>query len=81
MSCGGETSWFGFAKKILELSGENTELIPIPTIEYPTPTARPESSLLSNRKLKQVFHHEMPHWQDALLECLNSDHKARNALP
>ena len=74
MSCGGETSWFGFAKKILDLSGliKNTELISIPTIEYPTPAVRPKNSLLSNKKLKQVFHHEMPHWQDALLECLNS---------
>ena len=74
MSCGGETSWFGFATKILELSGliKNTELIPIPTIEYPTPAVRPTYSLLSNIKLKQVFHHEMPHWQDALQECLNS---------
>ena len=74
MSCGGETSWFGFANKILELSGfiKDTELISIPTIEYPTPAVRPSNSLLSNRKLKQVFHHEMPHWQDALQECLNS---------
>ncbi|HIB43354.1 MAG TPA: dTDP-4-dehydrorhamnose reductase, partial [Nitrospina sp.] len=74
MSCGGETSWFGFANKILELSGliKDTELISIPTIEYPTPAVRPRNSLLSNKKLKQAFHHEMPHWQEALQECLNS---------
>ena len=74
MSCGGETSWFGFATKILELSGliKDTELISIPTIEYPTPAVRPRNSLLSNMKFKQAFHHEMPHWQDALQECLNS---------
>jgi len=74
MSCGGETSWFGFANKILELSGliKDTELISISTIEYPTPAVRPRNSLLSNMKLKQAFHHEMPHWQDALQECLNS---------
>jgi len=74
MSCSGETNWFGFATKILELSGliKNTELISIPTIEYPTPAVRPRNSLLSNIKLKQTFHHEMPHWQDALQECLNS---------
>ena len=77
MSCGGETSWFGFAKKILELSDlpRDTEVVPIPTIEYPTPAVRPNYSLLSNRKLKQVFHHEMPQWQDALQECLNSSLK------
>lgn len=74
MSCGGETSWFGFANKFFELSSlsENTELIPIPTTDYPTPAVRPKYSLLSNRKLKQVFHYEMPQWQDALRECLDS---------
>jgi dTDP-4-dehydrorhamnose reductase len=74
MSCGGQTTWFGFAKKILELSGliKDIELLPIPTSEYPTPAVRPKNSLLSNKKLNQAFHHEMPHWQDALQECLNS---------
>ena len=74
MTCSGETSWFGFANKIIEFSGlsKDTVVIPIPTREYPTPAIRPEYSLLSNKKLKQVFHHEMPPWQDALQECLNS---------
>ncbi len=77
ISCGGETSWFGFANKILELSdlAEGTEVIPIPTIEYPTPADRPRYSLLSNQKLKQLFHYEMPQWQVALQECLNSTSK------
>jgi len=74
ISCGGETSWFGFANKILELSGlsKSVELIPIPTIEYPTPAVRPKYSLLSNSKLKQAFDYEMPQWQKALQVCLNS---------
>jgi len=77
MSCGGESSWFGFAKKILETSGllKNTELIPIPTTEYPTPAIRPKNTLLSNRKLKQTFHYEMPYWQDALRDCLGNTSK------
>jgi dTDP-4-dehydrorhamnose reductase len=74
MSCGGETNWFGFAKAILKLSGllEGIDVIPISTSEFPTPATRPKYSLLSNKKLKQVFHHEMPHWQDALQECFSS---------
>jgi dTDP-4-dehydrorhamnose reductase len=74
MSCGGETSWFGFAKIILELSDliKDTELTPIPTIEYPTPAIRPKYTRLSNKKLKHAFSYEMPHWQDSLRECLNS---------
>jgi dTDP-4-dehydrorhamnose reductase len=72
LSCGGETNWFVFAKTILELCelSHNTELIPIPTTEYPTPAVRPQYSQLSNRKLKQVFDYEMPQWQKALQECL-----------
>lgn len=77
MTCGGETSWFGFANKILELSllSKNVEVTPIPTIDYPTPAKRPIYSRLSNRKLIQVFHHEMPQWYEALQECLNSELK------
>jgi dTDP-4-dehydrorhamnose reductase len=73
MSCGGETNWFGFAKAILKISGlsEGADVSPISTSEYPTRAARPKYSLLSNKKLKQVFHHEMPQWQDALQECLS----------
>jgi dTDP-4-dehydrorhamnose reductase len=72
MTCGGKTSWFGFANKVLKLSNlsEGAEVIPIPTIEYPTPAIRPKYSLLSNRKSQQAFHLEMPQWQEALRECL-----------
>jgi dTDP-4-dehydrorhamnose reductase len=74
ISCGGKTSWFGFAKKIFELSDLSgcTDVVFIPTIEYPTPATRPKYSLLSNEKLKQKFHHEMPQWQVALQECLSA---------
>ena len=77
MSCLGETNWFVFANKVLELSNllKDTQVVPIPTIEYPTPAVRPRYSLLSNRKLKQVFHYEMPQWQDALQECISSAQK------
>ena len=73
MSCGGKTNWFLFAKEILSLTGlsKNTELVPIPTHEYPTPAVRPCHSQLSNKKLKQTFHYEMPHWQNALQQCLS----------
>lgn len=74
ISCGGETSWFEFAKMIFNLSGlENTiELIPIPTEQYPTPATRPKYSLLSNEKLKKVLNYEMPSWKQALHSCIMS---------
>jgi dTDP-4-dehydrorhamnose reductase len=73
MSCGGQTNWFLFAKEILNLTGlsKNIELVPISTREYPTPAVRPCYSQLSNKKLKQTFHYEMSHWQNALQQCLS----------
>jgi dTDP-4-dehydrorhamnose reductase len=81
MSCGGETSWFSFANTILKFLGLSavTEVVPISTINYPTPADRPRYSSLSNQKLKQHFHYEMPHWQEALQECLNPKKKQPNS--
>lgn len=73
LTCQGKTSWYGFAKEILNLSGasQNTELLPIPTSDYPTPAARPPYSLLCNEKVKKVFAIEMPHWHDTIKNCLS----------
>lgn len=74
LTCQGQSSWYGFAKEILDLSGasQNTQLLPIPTSDYPTPAVRPPYSLLSNGKFKKVFAFEMPHWHDALKDCISS---------
>ena len=74
LTCQGQSSWHGFAKEIMDLSGasQNTQLLPIPTSDYPTPAARPLYSLLSNDKLKKAFAFEMPHWRDALKDCMHS---------
>jgi dTDP-4-dehydrorhamnose reductase len=74
LSCEGETSWFEFAKNILELSGlsEKVELLPIPTTQYHTSAARPQYSLLSNEKIKNIYQCKMPRWLDALKDCLKS---------
>ena len=74
LTCQGKTSWHGFAKKIINLSGKNKNIAlqPIPTSEYSTPATRPPYSLLSNEKIKKVFSLNMPQWEDALKDCLNS---------
>jgi dTDP-4-dehydrorhamnose reductase len=77
LTCQGQSSWHDFAKEILDLSGasQDTQLLPIPTSDYPTPAVRPLYSLLSNDKLKKVFAFEMPHWNDALIDCMHSKRK------
>jgi dTDP-4-dehydrorhamnose reductase len=76
LTCGGETSWFGFAKEFLsERSGSAApKLIPIPTREFPRPATRPANSRLSCRRVEETFGVVMPDWKVALalvLETLN----------
>src|SRR5580698_262471 len=45
MTCGGETSWCGFAREIfarqaLQTGGKSPQILPIPSSEYPVPAAR-----------------------------------------
>ncbi|WP_295481212.1 dTDP-4-dehydrorhamnose reductase [uncultured Pseudomonas sp.] len=71
----GETSWFGFAQAIaahLQARGlPCAELLPIPSSEYPTPARRPLNSRLDCSRLAQQWHVSLPHWQQALNDCLN----------
>jgi dTDP-4-dehydrorhamnose reductase len=74
LTCGGRTSWHGFAEAILEKMQANGEKTPslraIATAEYPTPAQRPANSVLSNDKLGQAFGIRMPDWEEALALCL-----------
>ena len=72
MTCAGQTSWCGFARRIFELAGVNSvQVDAITTADYPTPAARPAYSVLSNAKLAQVFDVRLPSWEQALAGCLS----------
>jgi len=62
----GETSWYGFAKKIFDIIPVPVELIPVPSEEYKTAAARPKNSRLSCQKLQDTFGLKMGHWEDVL---------------
>jgi dTDP-4-dehydrorhamnose reductase len=71
LSCSGETSWYGFARKLLEKSAARSgtpipNLVPIPTTEYPQAAKRPASSRLSGQRLENTFGVRLPDWEDAL---------------
>jgi len=77
MTDSGSTSWFGFAKAILERASKGfgialPRLVPITTAEYPTLARRPLNSVLSCEKLKASFGISMPNWEDSLNEVLNA---------
>ena len=71
----GKTSWHGFAREVLNMynTSQNIKLIAIPTSDYPTPAVRPPNSLLNNEKIQKVFSIDMPYWEDALKDCMNSN--------
>lgn len=72
LSCGGETTWWNFAQRIIELSdlGERVRVLPIGTADYPTAARRPAYSVLSNSKLERVFGIQLPDWEQGLKRCL-----------
>jgi dTDP-4-dehydrorhamnose reductase len=67
----GQTSWYDFAKAIFEMTPNRNQyklqnLIPIPTVEYPTPAERPAFSILDTQKIYQTFGLILPDWKDNL---------------
>lgn len=72
VACQGETTWWGFAQRIIELGGfgGRVRVLPITTAEYPTPAKRPAYSVLSCGKLGRVFDIRLPHWEEGLKRCL-----------
>ncbi|MGE8189470.1 dTDP-4-dehydrorhamnose reductase [Pseudomonas sp. NPDC086278] len=70
----GETSWFGFAQAIGEALREHgkscSTLRPIPSIDYPTPAARPLNSRLDCSRLQCEWGVSQADWQTAFRECI-----------
>jgi dTDP-4-dehydrorhamnose reductase len=70
VTAAGETSWYGFAKAILEASGGACRLLPIPSSDYRSPARRPAYSVLDNTKLWETFGLALPDWRLSLAQCL-----------
>lgn len=66
----GETTWHGYAQKVVELANElgvktkaqAKDIQPIPTEAYPLPAPRPKISKLSTDKIKAAFGIDIPDW-------------------
>ena len=71
---GGETTWHGYANHVIARARELhpglpwkvREIVPVPTIAFPTPAKRPLNSRLNTQKLQQAFDLNLPHWQDGV---------------
>lgn len=69
-TCEGVCSWAEFTKKIFELCGKATEVIPVSTEEYGAAAKRPANSVLDNKRLRENFGYQMADWEDALKKYL-----------
>ena len=67
----GETTWFDFAAKIKAIAGLDCALNPIETKDFPTPAKRPAYSVLDTSKIEEALSIAIPHWEDALRDCMN----------
>jgi dTDP-4-dehydrorhamnose reductase len=70
MSCHGETTWYEFARTILERVGSTTRVIPVSNDFYPTTFKRPENTYLINAALQARGLDQMPQWEQALAQYL-----------
>lgn len=61
----GETTWYGFAKKIFELENMEVNLKPCTTDEFPRDAKRPQYSYMNSNGL-------MRRWEDALSDYLKT---------
>ncbi len=67
----GATTWYGFAKKIVELAGITTVRVePITTAQLARPAPRPAYSVLDNAKFVRLVGKRLPKWEDALAEYM-----------
>ena len=68
----GVCSWYDFTKAIHRLAGITTcHVKPLHTSEYPTKAKRPHYSVLDKTKIKEVYHVEIPYWEESLKECIS----------
>lgn len=75
LSAGGQTTWHGFARAILEgdpdRAGQRCRaVVAIPTSQFPTPARRPRYSVLDGTRAARAFGVALPEWREQLALCL-----------
>ncbi|MBQ0080230.1 MAG: dTDP-4-dehydrorhamnose reductase [Alistipes sp.] len=69
----GECTWYDFAKKIAQLSGNlSCKIMPCKSSEYPSKVQRPSYSVLDKTKYKTTFHKDISQWEDSLEKCIKN---------
>jgi dTDP-4-dehydrorhamnose reductase len=67
----GRATWYEFARSIVRACGLDIPVVPIRTVDYPTPARRPAFSVLADRNLDLEGLNVMRPWQEALDDCIS----------
>jgi dTDP-4-dehydrorhamnose reductase len=71
LSAQGATTWYGFARAILE-QDRDVSVTPITTADYPVAARRPRYGVLDASRFARTFGFAMPDWRTQLHACLHS---------
>ncbi len=74
----GTTTWFEYAKHVIDqvekaqqaIKLKVTDVLPVPTSDFPTPAKRPHNSRLDTQKLQITFNLTLPPWQHGINRML-----------
>ena len=66
----GVTSWYDFACAIRDLSGNDCDISPCTSEEFPSKVKRPHYSVLDKSLVKSTFDFKIPFWFDSLKKCI-----------
>jgi dTDP-4-dehydrorhamnose reductase len=59
----GGTTWYGFARALLEAAGIGTPVVPVRTEEFPRPAPRPPYAVLATRHAPPIL---LPPWEQGV---------------
>ncbi len=62
----GKATWYEFGQKILSLAGIDKKIKPINSARFESHVVRPAYSVLSKKKIKQLFDYKPRKWEEAL---------------
>jgi dTDP-4-dehydrorhamnose reductase len=71
LSSSGQASWHEFARAIVG-DVPCPRIVPIATVEYPTPARRPAFGVLATARFETTFGFTLPDWREALAICMAS---------
>lgn len=76
----GVCSWYDFAVEICRMFGNECDILPCHSDEFPSKVRRPHFSVLDKTKVKAAFGIKIPHWRQSLRRCVDEILSAENEV-